>query len=234
MAAWSSVNVPDLMRLGITCETLDMTRDRGSLLARLRRAAKGLMISSPGRDDWQRPDGVIAALAIRPGERIADLGAGTGYFTVHLARATGPTGIAYAVDTDEDMLDSVEEAATRAGLSNIRPIRAEAGGPSLPERVDLAFLCNVYHHLPDQRGYFAALASQLAPGARVGIVEAVPGGLAARLFGHVTPPAQIREQMEAAGYRLQKAPDLLAGKARQSFHIFVREDAPGDRVSASG
>jgi predicted methyltransferase len=202
-----------------------MNRDRHGLLARVRRAAKGLMISSPGRDDWQRPDAVVASLEIRPGERIADLGAGTGYFTIHLGTATGPTGIAYAVDTDEDMLVSVEEAAAQAGLANIRPIRADPGGPALPERVDLAFLCNVYHHLPDQRAYFARLANQLAPGARVAIVEALPGGFAARLFGHVTPPTQIREQMEAAGYRLKAAPDLLGGKARQSFHVFVRADA---------
>ena len=183
------------------------------------------MISSPGRDDWQRPGAVIDALGIRPGERIADLGAGNGYFTIHLARATGPTGIAYAVDTDEDMLDSVELAAARTGLANIRPIRGEAAGPFLPERVDLAFLCNVFHHLPDQRTYFTALESHLAPGARVAIVEALPGGLAARLFGHVTPPDQIRDKMEAAGYRLENAPDLLTGKARQSFHVFVRAQA---------
>ena len=201
-----------------------MTPNRHGPLARLRRAAKGLMISSPGRDDWQRAEAVIAALDIRPGARIADLGAGTGYFTTRLARATGPTGIAYAVDTDEDMLDSVAEAAAREGLANIRPIRANAASPTLPERIDLAFLCNVFHHLPDQRAYFAGLADQLAPDARVAIVEALPGGLAARLFGHVTPPAQVRERMESAGYTLAAASDLLAGKAHQSFHVFVRAD----------
>jgi predicted methyltransferase len=201
-----------------------MTRDRTGLLARIRRAAKGRMISGPGRDKWQRSDEVVAALAIRPGERIADLGAGSGYFTVHLAKATGPTGIAYAVDTDEDMLDSVEDAARLAGLANIRPVRAHPDGPNLPERVDLAFLCNVYHHLPDQRRYFERLATQLAPGARVAVVEALPGGLAARLFGHVTPPDRIRDDMQAAGYQLKAAPDLLTGEARQSFQVFTRTD----------
>ena len=180
------------------------------------------MVSGPGRDKWQRPDQVIAALAIRPGERIADLGAGNGYFTTHLAKATGPTGITYAVDTDEDMLDGVEEAARQAGLANVRPIRTNSDGPTLPERVDLAFLCNVYHHLPDQSAYFMRLATQLAPGARVAIVEALPGGLAARLFGHVTPPERIRDQMHAAGYQLRASPDLLAGQARQSFQVFTR------------
>ena len=202
-----------------------MTRDRHGLLSRLRRAAKALMISSPGRDKWQRADAVVAALEIRPGERIADLGAGSGYFTTRLAKATGPTGITYAVDTDEDMLDSVEEATGQAGLPNVRPIRADPAGPSLPERVDLAFLCNVYHHLPDQRAYFARLATQLAPGGRVAIVEALPGGLAARLFGHVTPPEQIREQMQAAGYERKSASAMLNGQARQSFQVFVLADS---------
>lgn len=201
-----------------------MTHDRGGRLARLRRVAKGLMISSPGRDGWQRPAAVIGALGIRPGDRIVDLGAGTGYFTMHLARATGPTGITYAVDTDADMLDAVQEAAVRAGLANIRPIRTAGDVPALPELVDLAFLCNVYHHLTDQRDYFAAFAAQLVPGGRVAVVEAMPGGLIARLFGHVTPPGQISEDMQAAGYRLESAPDFLFEKVRQSFQVFARSE----------
>ena len=211
-----------------------MTRDRRGPLARLRRAAKALLIGSPGRDGWQRPDAVIAALGIRPGDRIADLGAGTGYFTTHLARATGPSGITYAVDTDEDMLDAVEEAAARAGLANIRPIRADGVGPTLPERIDLAFLCNVYHHLPDQRTYFAGFAGQLAPGGRVAILEAMPGGLMARLIGHVTPPERIRQDMEAAGYRLTGAPDFLVDRVRQSFQLFARAESPTEVDSAIG
>jgi predicted methyltransferase len=199
-----------------------MKRDRRSPFARFRRAVKRSMVSGPGRDTWQRPDAVIAALEIQSGERIADVGAGGGYFTLRFARATGPTGMVYAVDTDDDMLDSVEEAATRNGLANVRPIHAEPDGPTLPERIDLVFLCNAYHHLPGQRRYLERLATQLSAGGRVAIVEAIPGGLIARLFGHVTPPGQIREQMEAAGYRLRATHDLVAN---QSFQVFARADS---------
>jgi ubiquinone/menaquinone biosynthesis C-methylase UbiE len=197
----------------------------------MRRVAKGWLISSPGRDGWQRPDAVVAALTIRPGDRIADLGAGTGYFTIHLARATGPTGIAYAVDTDEDMLASVEDAAERAGLSNVRSILGGDDGPNLPERVDLAFLCNVYHHLPNQRAYFAQLAPWLAPGARIAIIEAMPGGLMARLFGHVTPPERIRDDLRAVGYRLDASSDLLEPRVRQSFQLFAAADPASSATS---
>jgi predicted methyltransferase len=204
-----------------------MTRDRRGWLAGIRGAVKRRMISGPGRDRWQHPNQVIDALAIQPGDRIADLGAGSGYFTIHLARASGPTGITYAIDTDDDMLDMIEESTADAGLANVRPIRAEPEGPTLPERVDLAFLCNVYHHLPDQRAYFVRLANQLAPGGRVAIVEGLPRGLAARLFGHVTPPERIQADLRAAGFELKDASGLLDGEARQSFQIFVRGTAGG-------
>jgi predicted methyltransferase len=202
-----------------------MTRERRGLPARIRGAVKSLMISGPGRDKWQRPEQVVAALGIQPGERIADLVAGSGYFTAHLARATGPTGITYAIDTDDDMLDLIEESTAGAGLANVRPIRAHPDGPALPERIDLAFLCNVYHHLPDQRAYFTRLANQLAPGGRVAIIEGLPRGLAARLFGHVTPPERIQADLRAAGFELKDASTLLTGQARQSFQVFVRTSA---------
>ena len=123
------------------------------------------------------------------------------------------------------MLVSIEEAVVAGGVGNVRPIRATPEKTPLPERVDLVFLCNVYHHLPDQDAFFRRLGGQLAPNARVAIVQALPGGIAARLFGHVTPPGRIRSDMEAAGYRLEASHDLLAGKARQSFQVFVRSEA---------
>ncbi|HEX5148646.1 MAG TPA: methyltransferase domain-containing protein [Candidatus Limnocylindrales bacterium] len=196
-----------------------MSRDQGGVVARLRRALKRALISSPNRDRWQRPEQIIGALELKPGEVVADLGAGGGYFTVRLAHAVGPTGIVYAVDTDADMLFSVDEVARYAGLANVRPTHAEPDGPDLPEPVDLFFLCNAYHHIPDQRHYFERLSQQLAPAGRVAIVESLADGWMARLFGHATAPERIRRDMEAAGYRLHADYPLLDG---QSYQVFRR------------
>jgi arsenite methyltransferase len=188
-----------------------------SFLVDLGRRLRAWAYSGFGRDRWQQPDRVIAALEVRPGERVADIGAGGGYFTLRLAEAVGTDGIVYAVDTDHGLLEQLVETAEAHGLANVEPVYASDGLPSLPGPVDLAFASNAFHHLPDQPRYFAALIALLRPDGRVAIVEARGEGFFGRLLGHATPPAVIREQMEAAGYRLAAGHDFLA---RQSFHIF--------------
>jgi arsenite methyltransferase len=185
----------------------------GERLADLRAAA----YTSPARDRRQQPTRVIAELGIRPGSRVADLGSGGGYFTVHLARAVGPDGVVYAVDTDEALLRRIERLALDQGLAGIRTVTADEHGPSLPERVDLIFCSNVFHHLSNQERYFADAARCLLPGGAVAIVEARVEGLVDRIVGHGTPAEQIRETMERAGYRRTQNHHFLG---RHSFQVF--------------
>jgi arsenite methyltransferase len=185
-------------------------------LRRVRTAFKRFAYSGFRRDRWQRPDQVVAELSLRPGDRVADLGAGGGYFTVHLARAVAPSGVVYAVDTDPDMLSGLTAQATRTGLANVMAVQAKPGDPGLREPVDLAFLANVYHHLPDRPAYFARIAHDLQPSGRIAVIEARPTGLH-RLFGHATSPERIRSELEAAGYTMVADLDFLP---RQSFQIF--------------
>src|SRR5919198_5005605 len=116
------------------------------------------------RDEWQRPERVIAALGVAPGIVIADLGSGTGYFTLRFARAVGPSGRVFAVDTDAQLLAAIADEATAHGLANVATIEGSDSELDLPRAVDVIFLSNVYHHLPRQRTYFATARSQLAPG----------------------------------------------------------------------
>jgi ubiquinone/menaquinone biosynthesis C-methylase UbiE len=196
-------------------------------LRRARTALKRFAYSGPGRDRWQQPDRVVAELGLRPGDRVADLGAGGGYFTPHLARAVAPSGVVYAVDTDRDMLAGLADLASQPGLGNVVAVEAAPQDPGLPGTVDLVFLANAYHHLPDRPAYLATIARYLEPSGRVAVVEARVAGLR-RLVGHGTSPETIRSELDAAGYTMVAEPDFLA---RQSFLVFQPRRAaaaPGD------
>ncbi len=188
---------------------------RLGILARLRVAIVRRMFEGSGRDRRQQPDKIVALLRLAPGSHVADLGAGTGYFTFRLARAVGPSGVVYAVDTEQTRL--VDLARRAADWPSIVTIRPEPTQVQLPELVDLVFLAHAYHHLPDRTGYFGQLRTSLRDGGRVAIVEGRPTGFVRRLFGHVTEPEVIVAEMAAAGYELLERPDVAAS---DSFQIF--------------
>jgi len=172
-----------------------------------------------GRDRWQKPDTVIALLEIAPGEEVADLGAGGGYFTFRLADAVGPSGRVFAVDVDDDMLAYLRDRVAAESRVNVQVVRAEPDDPQLPDgRIDLVFTCDTYHHLTDRSAYFAKLRTDLAPGARVAILDLNDRSWFGRLFGHQTPKQTIVDELTAAGYRL--VADHEGVIDRQNFLIF--------------
>jgi len=166
------------------------------------------------RDRWQQPERVVADLALAPGARVADLGAGGGYFTFRLARAVGPSGLVYAVDVDPSMVGFLTDEAAEEGLANVRPVLAADDDARLPERVDLVFTSNTYHHLENRVAYFSALRERsLAPGGRIAIIEYRP-----EVTSHATARKTIEQELTAAGFRLQKSFDYLE---RQHFLVFT-------------
>ncbi len=166
-----------------------------------RRGPSWLYAGGTRSDRWRDPDAVVAALGLADGDRVADLGAGRGTFTGRLARAVAPTGAVYAVDADIPALRRLTRLAAEAGLDNIRTVPAVGDELELPEPVDLIFASAVFHHLPDQVPYFAALRSQLHPGGRLAILEARREGLLRHWFPHGTPTAAVRDTLSAAGFR---------------------------------
>ncbi len=174
-----------------------------------------------GRDDWQQPEKVVQSLAIKPGDRIADLGSGGGYFTFRLSQAVGPTGRVYAVDVDKDMLEDLTERANKDGYRNIEKVLAKYDDPSLPESgVDLIFTSNVYHHIEARAKYFADAAKYLRPGGRIAIVDFNGKHWSATFVGHYSPVELIKKEMDEAGYRLEREFDFLD---RQSFLVFAKK-----------
>ena len=164
-----------------------------------------------GRGMWQRPADLVAALDIERGQRVADLGAGEGYFIPYLRDAVGPDGVVFAVDVEADKTTALK---VRFPDAPVQVILGDYGDPKLPDRsADLIFLVNTYHHIEDRTAYFAKLKGDLAPGGRVAIVELDREltGLLALFFpeDHASILGNVREEMRAAGYREQEMKELL-------------------------
>jgi ubiquinone/menaquinone biosynthesis C-methylase UbiE len=183
-----------------------------------------------GRDRWQYTDRVLNSLGIQPGDHVADLGSGTGYFTLPLAEAVGPNGKVYAVDVDGALNEYVVNRATKAGHQNVDAILAKHDDPLLPlQGVELVFTCNTYHHLNDRIAYFKRVCGYLRPGGRVAIIDFDGRGWLERLLGHWTRTEIIQSEMEAAGYALLDKYNFLS---RQSFLVFARNQPCSSRHTA--
>jgi ubiquinone/menaquinone biosynthesis C-methylase UbiE len=126
---------------------------------------------SQERDSHQKPDEVVAALKLRSSDRIADIGAGTGYFSRRFAKAAGE-GTVYAVDLEPNMLRYVAKRARAEGQKNVVPVLALPDSPMLPPgSVDVIFICNTIHHIENRDAYYRILKESLAPGGRLAIVD---------------------------------------------------------------
>jgi ubiquinone/menaquinone biosynthesis C-methylase UbiE len=163
-------------------------------------------LDAPDRVKSMRIDEVVAALDVRPGVVVADVGAGSGLLSGPLAIATGPKGVMYAVDIDKGLLAHIAARAADQKIANIRTVLGEFTDPKLPEKVDLAFLNDVLHHVADRAAYLRNLASYLKPGGRIAIVDFIPA-----LSPHRSQP-ELTVAEEQAGAWLMGAGLKLAKK----------------------
>lgn len=117
----------------------------------------------------------VAALKLQPGMIVADIGAGTGIFSLPLARAVRPGGTVYAVEVDESLLEYLMEQATEQGVANVQAVFAEYGDPLLPLAADFAFIHDVLHHIEKRDVYLKNLSRYMKPTGRIAIIDFIPG-----------------------------------------------------------
>jgi cyclopropane fatty-acyl-phospholipid synthase-like methyltransferase len=180
------------------------------------------VFDDPARDRWQKPHQVIEALRLAPGAVVADIGAGTGYFSARLATML-PKGKVFAADLEPDMVRHLAERARRERLPNLVAVQSAVDDARLPEKVDLALLVDVYHHIGDRRAYFERLKGALKPGARVAIIDFTMDAEMGPPPRARVPQAQVKRELAAAGYVLADEPDFLPN---QYFLIFTASVAP--------
>jgi len=177
-------------------------------------------LEDPKRDEYQKPHEVLTALNIKPGEVIADIGAGTGYFTFRLAHHVGDKGKVYAVDVSPDMIRHINRRSRDTQATNVVAILADNDDPLLPEQsVNRIFICDVWHHVENQTKYLSLMKKMLKPGGEIVMIDFHKKELP---FG---PPMQMKiaredliKQMETNGFRLAKEHTFLP---HQYFLVFA-------------
>lgn len=171
-------------------------------------------LERPERVAGLKVDYLIASLGLKPGDVVADVGAGPGVLSLPIARAVAPAGTVYAVEIDQAFLDHITQKAREAKVTNVTTVLGEYGDPKLPARnVDVALFHDVLHHIKDRAGYLKATAAYLKPGGRVAIVDLPPDGSHKDEPDLVVTRDQVKAWMADAGFVPVKEFDgLLPGK----------------------
>ena len=165
-----------------------------------------------GREAFDFRHEIVAALALEPGQAVADVGAGTGLFEPLLAARVGPEGKVYAVDIVPAFVDHIREQAAERGLSQIEAILGDERSAQLPaQSVDMVFVCDAYHHFEDYEAMLTSIHAALKPGGRLVIVdfERVDGESEPFVLDHIrASKEQFTAEIEASGFRFTEEVDI--------------------------
>ena len=179
------------------------------------------MLNKKASESKNKPDQIIEVLELKPAQTIGDMGSGGGYFSLRFAKIVGKEGKIYAVDTNPEFLEYIKNNAKKEGLNNIIPTLVSKDKLDLPKKsLDLIFMRNVTHHIPNRVKYFKSLKQFLKPDGRIAIIEYKKSKIFTfrRLFGHYVPKETIIQEMELAGYLLEKEFNFLL---EQHFTVYA-------------
>lgn len=166
------------------------------------------LLDAPDRDLWQRPDQIMDAMAIADASVVADIGAGSGWFTLRLARRVGPQGLVYAEDVQKEMITAISRRVIREGFNNVKPWLGANNDPRLPAAsLDAVLLVDAYHEIEDRVTMLSKLAASLKPQGRIGIVDF-------RLDG--TGPGPAPEE--------RVSPDVVVNDAKKAGLRLIRQE----------
>jgi precorrin-6B methylase 2 len=175
-----------------------------------------ITLENGNRLDGLEIEEVVAAIGLRPGEVVADIGAGTGIFSVPMARTVGSEGMVLAVEVDAGFLPIIEQKALEARVGNVRTVLGEFTDPRLPRRdIDVAFFHDVLHHIEQREAYLRALAAYMPSGSRIVVVDYdadVPGVPHANQPEMLIRPAEVARWMDAAGFAVTREVDMFDDK----------------------
>ena len=188
------------------------------------------------REIFTHRNKIVAAAKVKPGMAVADVGAGTGLFTRLFARAVGADGKVYAADIAEKFLRHIEGVAKKENLRNVETVLATAESANLPANsIDLAFICDTYHHFEFPHKTMASVRRALRPGGRVVVIDfhRIEGVSSDWIMNHVRAGQEVfRKEIESAGFRLVEEPRFLKENYYMVFEKDPANESPADERPA--
>ena len=162
------------------------------------------VFDDPARDAWQKPDELLRSLGVASGQTIADLGAGTGYLSVRIAKVVGEAGRVLAIDVEPKLVAHMKERAAKERLPQMRATLTKPDDPGLPEgAVDLVLVVDTWHHIDERVRYLAKVARGLKSGGRVAVVDFKKGDLpVGPPDAHKLAPEQVEDEFRRGGFAL--------------------------------
>ena len=197
----------------------------GRLIAPVMGVGGADWLERPERESEEAPSIAIQALKIQPGQVVADIGAGSGYYTVRLAREVGPTGKVYGTDIQQGMLDLLLGNVAKAKLDNVVTVLGTPDDPKLPPgTLDLALMVDVYHELAAPQAFIRKLRASLKPGGRLVLLEFRKEDPRVPIRPeHKMSVAEVRQELEPEGFTLSAVLDVLPW---QHILVLTRTSAP--------
>ena len=165
------------------------------------------VFDDPARDAWQKPDELLRSLGVTDGQTVADLGAGTGYLSVRIAKAVGTKGRVLALDVEPNLVAYMKERAAKAQLPQMQAALIKTDDPGLPDGgVDLVLVVDTWHHIDERVRYLAKIARGLKPGGRVAVVDFKKGDLPVGPpdDDHKLAPEHVEDEFNRGGFTLVK------------------------------
>lgn len=173
------------------------------------------IFETPGRDQRLHIDQVMDALAIAPGKNVADIGAGSGWFTVRAAKRVLPGGTVYAVDINPEAIKYIDQRTAKDGVHDVKTILSKPDDPQLPARsIDAVLLLKTYHEVANPVTLMRKLKPALRPDARVGIIDRNGNG-----SDHGVEKKIVLQEMGQAGYELKDEKDSLVTEDRVDYFL---------------
>ena len=181
------------------------------------------MLNKKASSKENKPDEVIKHMNLKNGDIVGDIGTGGGYFTFEFSKSVGEKGKVYAIDTNLKSLNYINDKAKKMGINNIETVLGKENNLVLSKKVDIFFMRNVFHHLPEPVEYFKNIKQMLKEDGKIVLIEynKKSSGFVG-LFGHYTPEEEIVEVMDEAGFCLLENFNFLQ---EQSYNVFKSKNS---------